>query len=219
MSEKKYKIFIGIPAATHVENECIQSVFRSATVKDSRIEGYILNIQKGYLVDDNRNQIAKNALDSGADYLVMVDSDTVIPETGISQLLDIITLDPDIKLVAGWQHRKLTHTGETETFVGDGEKDYIKRYTDKELRELAKTSSAIEVKGTGFGFVMIDLSVIKEMLDKNIVPFKYVVYDAFKRGSRLSEDNYFCEVVRNHLGYKVMCAVNVQCGHIWKEIF
>lgn len=219
MTNGKYNFFIGIPSATHVENECIQSVFNAAMVKDARINSFRLHIQRGYLVDDNRNQIAKSALDSGADYLVMVDSDTVIPETGISQLLDIITLDSDIKLVAGWQRRKLTHTGETETFVGDGQRDYVKRYTDKELGELSKTSSAIEIKGTGFGFVMIDLSVIREMLDKNIVPFKYVVYDAFKLGSRLSEDNYFCEMVRNHLGYKVMCALNVGCGHIWKEIF
>ncbi len=219
MTNGKYNFFIGIPSATHVENECIQSVFNAAMVKDARINSFRLHIQRGYLVDDNRNQIAKNALDSGADYLVMVDSDTVIPETGISQLLDIITLDSDIKLVAGWQRRKLTHTGETETFVGDGQRDYVKRYTDKELGELSKTSSAIEIKGTGFGFVMIDLSVIREMLDKNIVPFKYVVYDAFKLGSRLSEDNYFCEMVRNHLGYKVMCALNVGCGHIWKEVF
>jgi len=219
MTNGKYNFFIGIPSATHVENECIQSVFNAAMVKDARINSFRLHIQRGYLVDDNRNQIAKSALDSGADYLVMVDSDTVIPETGISQLLDIITLDSDIKLVAGWQRRKLTHTGETETFVGDGQRDYVKRYTDKELGELSKTSSAIEIKGTGFGFVMIDLSVIREMLDKNIVPFKYVVYDAFKLGSRLSEDNYFCEMVRNHLGYKVMCALNVGCGHIWKEVF
>lgn len=219
MTNGKYNIFIGIPAATHVESECIQSVFNAAMIKDSRINAFKLHVQRGYLVDDNRNQIAKAALDSGADFLIMVDSDTVIPETGISQLLDIILLDESIKMVAGWQHRKLTHNGETETFVEDGERDYVKRYNESEIIELGKKSTGIEIKGTGFGFVLIDLSVIREMFDKNIVPFKYVVYDAFKVGHRLSEDNYFCNVLKRELGYKIICALHVKCGHIWKEVF
>lgn len=219
MNEKKFNFFIGIPSATHVENECIQSVFNAAMVKDARINSFRLHIQRGYLVDDNRNQIVKAALDSGADYVIMIDSDTVIPETGISQLLDIMLVDPEIKMVAGWQHRKLSRNGETETFVEDGERDYIKRYNESEIVELGQKSSGIEIKGTGFGFVMIDLSAIKEMFDRNIVPFKYVVYDAFKVGSRLSEDNYFCSVLKRELKYKIICALHVKCGHIWKEVF
>ena len=70
MNEKKFNFFIGIPSATHVENECIQSVFNAAMVKDARINSFRLHIQRGYLVDDNRNQIVKAALDSGADYVI-----------------------------------------------------------------------------------------------------------------------------------------------------
>jgi len=217
MENNKFNIMIGIPAASHVENECIESVFKATMVADKRINSYKLVLQRSYLIDDNRNALAKRAVDIKADYLVMVDSDTVIPEASISRMLDIFQVDSSIKMVCGWQIRKRNHNGETETFIEDGNKDYIKRYTAKELEEISLKSDGIEIKGTGFGLVMIDVSVIKEMLDQKLIPFKYVVYDPFIPGQRLSEDNYFCSLVKRTLKYKIICVTKLKCGHIWKE--
>lgn len=215
----KYNLFIGIPVAHNIENECTQSIFNALAAGDPRIGEFKLHVQRGYLVDDNRNKIAKAAIDAGADLIVMIDSDTVIPTNAFGRLIDAMESDPNIMLAAGWQHRKNTYDGQTECFIEDGERNYIERYKGEEIKQFAERGELIDIKGSGFGLVMIRANVIREMFEKKMLPFKYVIYNPFDPGARLSEDNYFSGLVKRELGYRIVCVPDLMCGHIWKHIF
>lgn len=75
-----------------------------------------------------------------------------------------------------------------------------------------------DIKGMGFGIVMIRVSVLTQMFKQSIVPFKFVIYDIHKPGARLSEDLYFCQQAKRILGYRLIVVPDVKANHIWKTI-
>lgn len=81
------KVKIGIPARDTVMSGFAHSL--AMMVARSAVEGVEVSLttSAGTLIADQRNNLAKAALDEGCDYILMLDSDMVFPSGALMQLL------------------------------------------------------------------------------------------------------------------------------------
>lgn len=71
-----------------------------------------------------------------------------------------------------------------------------------------------EVDKIGFGFVLIQRQVFDQLIEKKAPrPWFYYTVDGQARKMQ-SEDFYFLDIVREHLGIKPFVDLRVACGHI-----
>lgn len=152
---------------------------------------------RGYDCARARNIICNNAIENNYDYILMVDSDIILPAYTLVKMLD----DPK-PVCLGCYPRKNTKTEVFEIFKL-GQQDYVNTFN---YSEITSFSGKIEVKGGGFGCAMIDVRILNDLPHPF---FKYVEYDS---GATLSEDLYFCSNV-NKNGYQVYAETDVICGH------
>lgn len=127
---------------------------------------------------------------SDADYLMMVDADTVPPEHAID---DLLAVDADV--VTGVT--PITRGGEIMTNVFRDETP---------LKSTEEYETPFEVRGCGASCLLIKREVF-EKLEKPY--FKAIEFD---NGNRCSEDLYFCDAVRGH-GMHIVCQPSVVCKH------
>lgn len=191
-------ILIAIPT---FENICPE-VFKAVYDLDKCGHDVSFEYVKGYDCAKARNTIAKKAIDGKYDYVLMVDSDTIIPKRTLRYLLD-----PEADVVVGCCPKKNTKTKQTALCsLKDNPpgKGYHKGLT---YDDLDGKTERIELKGGGGACLLVRVSVFKKMAYPY---FKYVVYPD---GSALSEDFYFCGEARK-AGYKVWADPRVKCGHL-----
>ena len=184
------KILIAVPTFENIMPETFRAIYEcGAGVAD-------FEFVKGYDCAKARNEIVRKATNGEYDYVLMVDSDVIIPKDTLTLLLEG---EPDI--ITGIIPKKNTKVGEAELFKL-GQKNFVDRFLYSELPE----NERIEVKGGGFGCALVKCSVFKSM---KYPWFKYVSYDS---GSFLSEDLYFFNEARK-AGYKILADTRVKCGH------
>lgn len=186
-------ILIAVPTNKYIEPETMKAIY------DLEIPpGYTTDFQffYGYQVDQIRNLIAEWA--QRYDYLFAVDSD--------------ITFKPDTlkRLLA---HEKAIVSGL-----------YIQRKPGQHILELYKNGKnipyndikglgLIEVDSCGFGCVLIQSNVFKDMGYP-----QFVYRSAIDHSNTVSEDTYFCLKARG-IGYKVFADTNILCEHIGSTKF
>ena len=188
------KILIAVPTFETIAPETFKSIYGL-----KRINGYcyMFDYVRGYCCARARNVIADEAMQYGFDYVLMVDSDMVIP----SNTLESMLRDP-VDLCLGCYPRKNTRNGTVELFK-QTPKDFVDTYYYDELKAL---KGKIDVKGGGFGCALIRTEIFKHLQRPF---FRYVEYAS---GDLLSEDNYFCLQVTK-AGFKVQADTEVKCGH------
>lgn len=191
-------VLICIPTYENICPETFKSVYGQ---KIDPVQGRpMFDFVKGYGCAQARNKCAKEALKYGFDYLMFVDSDVILPDDAVVNLLQ-----GDADVVLGVYPRRNTTTGQTEVFLPG-----VKDFTDKNNLNLSSLESIdkdrINAKGGGMGCAMIKCSLLKKM---KYPYFKYVEYD---NGATLSEDNYFCWIA-SQLGAKIECDTRVRCSH------
>ena len=190
-----HKILIAIPTFENILPDTFKSIYGLQIPDDCVCQ---FDFVKGYDCAKARNDIAKEALKYEFNYVLMVDSDMIIPD---NTLVSMLRMPADICL--GVYPRKNTSSGQTECFKM-GQKNYIDVYTYDELDQY--DNSFVQIKGGGLGCALIKTDVF----EKIVFPyFKYVVYD---NGDVLSEDNYFCSKA-TAAEYKIFMDTNVRCGH------
>lgn len=155
---------------------------------------------KGYDCATARNKIAQEAIDGGFDYVLMVDSDIILPQDTIDFLIQDA---PDI--CVGVYPRKNTNCGQTELFKFS-EKDYLDRFTFDDLSQYADYDR-IMVKGSGMGCALIKTEVFSRL------PYPWFRYVQYNNGDVLSEDLFFCDVARKN-GLNILADMRVKCGHL-----
>lgn len=205
-STEKTRILIGIPSAGYITPETVQSVYNMDT---GSLE-VDMKCVRGYTAD-NRNVLAKFAVEGGYSHLMFVDSDVVVPKDALEALLAV-----DAPVVLGYYYHRYSDGRPLEKtnicpVDGDG---YMTQYTADELRMLRILQEAGEtsvlIRGGGVGCALIETSVF-EKLEKPW--FKWVRY---KSGKQLSEDLFFCEKCRDN-NIPIYAALDVACGHnIWQ---
>ena len=188
-------VLIAVPTFETIAPECFRAIYN--------LQGNDLTFDfvKGYDCAKARNEIVRKTLEGGFDYVLMVDSDVVIPSNAITHMLE-----SPVDVCFGVYARK-TKTGETELFK-DGTFDYINRYTFKELAEM--DTDRIRVKGARFGCALVKREVFERL------EYPWFEFHSWENNTFLSEDLSFC--TKASVFYPLYADIRVKCGHIVKTI-
>lgn len=193
------RILIAVPT---FENICPE-VFKAIYDLDKCGHDVDFEFIKGYDCAKARNVISKKAIDGKYDYLMMLDSDTIIPKDGLK-----LMLEGDAHMVMGCVPKKVKR-GETVLFASADNpmgKGFHRCLTYADL----EGTERIDLKGGGFGCVLIRTEIFAAL---KYPYFKYVVYED---GAALSEDLYFCRQARDK-GFRIEADTRIRCGHIAKK--
>lgn len=164
----------------------------------------------GYDCAAARSNIADMTLKGKFDYVLMVDSDVVVPNDALTNLIEW-----DEPVVLGYY----AHQGSFAPPMGIGKTclckppSYHEQYTGEEMRSYREAGDyKVPVRGGGMGCALIR----RDAFERTSYPwFKFVLYD--DRHGVLSEDLYFCSQVRN-AGMRVWADARVRCGHYFRHI-
>lgn len=188
------RILIAVPTFENIAPETFKSIYGLQKPAGSVV---LFDFVRGYHCAKARNVIADEAMDYNFDYVLMVDSDMIIPSDALVKMLR----DP-VDLCLGCYPRKNTADGTFELSKLSN-KDYVDMF---HYDELANLTGKIDVKGGGFGCALIRVECMRA-LPRPL--FRYVEYD---NGDLLSEDNYFCGHMHD-AGFRVQADADVMCGH------
>ena len=187
-------VLVAVPTFETISPETFKSIYGLVRPEGVAVQ---FDFVRGYDCARARNLIAQEAINFGFDYVLMVDSDIVLPADALVRML----ADP-VEVCLGCYPRKCTTNGVFELFKLD-QKDYVKTFSFDELKEL---SGKVEVKGGGFGCALIRVDVFR------VLPRPWFRYVEYTTGDVLSEDNYFCGLA-TAAGLKVYADTDVMCGH------
>ena len=188
------RILIAVPTFENILPDTFKSIYNLIKTDEMIVN---FDFIRGYDCARARNKICKLAINNNYDYILMVDSDIILPADTLIKMLN----DPK-PICLGCYPRKNTKNGTFEIFKLD-QKNYINTFNYNEISGL---NGKIEIKGGGFGCALIDVKILKNLTEPF---FKYVEY---KNGAVLSEDNYFCSNA-TRVGYKIFADMDVICGH------
>lgn len=181
---------IGIPTANTVEPETLKAIYGQADADTDTS----LDILYGFRIDVQRNLLCEEAIRIGADYLLMVDSDVVLPSTALRDLLD-----PPAEIVSGLVRIKsLRRKGE-----------YAAVFKGIPLLYESIPEGRSKVDWCGGACLMIKTSILKD------IPKPWFEFHE-EPGAAVSEDIWFCQQAQK-AGIQVYADKRVACGHIIKE--
>lgn len=192
------KTFIAIPSMDTVAVQFCQSLAVLNKVGECGI-----GFKVGSLITESREFLALQAIESGSDYVLWLDSDMVFPSDTLERMLKHMeTYD----IVSGLYFRRVApYTPVLHKMLDiseDGHGGYTAKYEDYE--DYPK-DSIFEVQGIGFGCVCMKTDVLRSTI------MEYGT--AFAMMGKNGEDCSFSQRVRN-LGYKIYCDSTIKCGHV-----
>ena len=184
-----------VPSTGSVEPECVRSIFSQELP-----EGYSLDWDfiRGHDVGIQRNEIVRLAKKGGYSKLLFVDSDVQLPDGALSKLLEW-----DKPIVMGCVPFKNTKTGKCSVYLQD---TYFNKDKCIKASELKDLPDILEVKGGGFGCVLIDMGVFDE------IESPWFEYTESPSGIRRGEDISFCyKAAESEI--KIFADTRVLCKH------
>jgi GT2 family glycosyltransferase len=147
------------------------------------------------LIHKARNLIAENAIKEKSDYVLWIDSDMVLPNGALEQL---VAHDKDI--VSGMYFQKKPHFG--PILYKGNKKGTYDQWIDYPENQL------VEVDGTGFGICLIKTSVFKKMGKDWFDPYPKTRKNPVING----EDLAFCKRAKL-AGFKIFVDTSLQAAH------
>lgn len=186
------KILIAVPTFENIQPEVFKAIYNI----NSEEHDLYFDFVRGYDCAIARNEIGKIVQAGNYDYVLMVDSDTIVPPDALD-----LMLDPPADVVLGVCPRKNTKDGKT-AIVKLGSDSYHDNYFYKDLPE-----ERTRIKGGGFACALIKASVFNDL---NYPWFQYVTNEDW---STLSEDYYFCQMC-GLFGIEMWVDPRVKCGHL-----
>lgn len=184
---------IGIPTANTVEPETLKSIYGLADAGTDTS----LDILYGFRIDIQRRLLCEEAIRIGADYLLMVDSDVVLPPNALHDLLD-----PPAEIVSGLVRlRGLRHQGEYAAVFPSGGGAMLYKDIPEGRSRIGRCGGAC---------LMIRTDVLK------YIPEPWFEYHEESGGRSVSEDIWFCSQAAK-AGIPIYADKRVTCGHIIKD--
>lgn len=199
------KILIAVPTYETISPDTFKSIYGL----DPGGHWCVFDFVRGYDCAAARNNIAQQALDEKADYVLMVDNDVILPPDAVTHLLE----DPREVCLGFYANRNAQNVYDGKTSVCRlGEFNYTMQYPASELTALRERGEfKLQIHGGGMGCAMISTEVFRRLA----YPwFSWVNYP--DRGV-LSEDLYFCEQCGQN-GIPVFTDTRVACGHIFRRV-
>ena len=198
MEQKQPKILIAIPSMDTVP---VQFALSLATLR--RVGNPVISFKVGSLVYTARNDLAKMALETEADFVFWLDSDMIFKPDTLDRMM--VTMETKgLDFLSGLYFRRVTPYTPVlfKTLEFDEEKQ-VCSWTDFGDEDLPK--DIFEVGGVGFGCVLMRTDVIFD------VAAKYG--DMFGPLAGVGEDLSFCWRARQ-CGYKIFVDPSVDLGHV-----
>ena len=159
---------------------------------------------RGYDCALARINACRKAQDYGAEWLLMVDSDTVLPRDALDNLLS-----HDVDICLGYYQFKYKPDGETCLWKHGG---WSSRFTGKEMHVMAANGkNLVRVTGGGMGCTLIRTAILDEIPK----PWFRWVWNA--DGSDVGEDVYFFRQCQSK-GIEVYADTRVACGHAYRTL-
>ena len=191
-------ILIAVPSMDDVPARFAQSLSMLKKVGHCAIA-----FQIGSLVYMSRNELAKKAIEIGAEYILWLDSDMVFDPDLLEKLM--ADMSEDVSMVSGVYFRRTPPF--TPVLYDKLEIDENDNPSWTEFEDLP--TEMFESGGVGFGCVLMKTAVAVSVFSKYLCFFDPI------RG--MGEDLSFCYRARQ-CGYKVFVDPKIQCGHVTKTI-
>lgn len=185
------KIYIAIPCMETMPVDFVVSLERLR-----RIDTTTVNFLSGSLVYDARDRLAANAVMLNYDYILWLDSDMAFGSDLLTRLMKDIDEGKDF--VTGLYYRRRAPFTPVV---------YTKIDPFEELDEIP--DEMFEVDGCGFGCVLMKVSMLKDIIDKE--------HNCFVPLPGHGEDLSFC-IRAKRQGYKLWCDPSLKLGHIGTQI-
>lgn len=185
------KILIAVPTFENIQPEVFKAIYELKSEHELHFD-----FMRGYDCAVARNNIGKVVLAYGYDYVLMVDSDTVIPPDTLE-----LMLEPQVDVCLGVCPRKNTKDGKT-AIIKLGDISYHNSYYYHDLPK-----ERTKVKGGGCACILIKASVFSQI---DYPWFQYVTNSDY---STLSEDFYFSQNCEMY-GIDIWLEPRVRCGHL-----
>lgn len=194
------KILIAVPCMDSVPAQFAHSLatLTSYGIKDCEISIWF---NLGSLIYTSRNEIAKRAIQTGADLVMWFDSDMVFNPDTLTRMLNVLD-DNDLDMLSGIYYRR------TEPFS-----PVIYRHMDiDEEEEKAQYDDVVtfpnelfEIEACGFGCVLMKTEMFIDV---------YTHYgNMFSPIGNIGEDIAFCWRARQ-CGYKIYAEPSIMLGHV-----
>ena len=193
-------ILIGIPTKESIDIEAAISIMNldwdGHSITYTHADGAGV-----YGIAQARNQLCRKAIDGQYDKLFMIDSDMILPEDSIHNLLD-----PDVPIVTG-----------VTRYKNDSRRAPIFRYTtDSEGSDSWKwdeiPAGRFEIRSGGVACAMISVELLRRMKRP------WFVWEERANGTYVGEDIGFYEKLHD-MGIRPQADGRVRCGHVGRYVY
>ena len=195
MPDKRY--LIAMPCMDSIATPTVH-----ALVSMRKVGAFKHTFLANTLIYDARNILAAEAIDTGADRILFIDSDMYFEPDMMERMAD--DLDNGADFVCGIFFKRKPPILPCIYKALEAKPRNIEVYTDY------PKDTMFTVAGCGFGAVMINVDVIKAVAGAFGKPFSPV--------GALGEDLSFCYNARQ-LGYELWCDSRIKIGHVGQFIF
>ncbi len=200
------KVAFLIPAYGSVRIPAYRSMINFLTNAGRFCEAVFI-VKSSCYVHDNRNRLTKEFLEADKqfsfDFVFWIDSDIVFEWEQAEQLLKFL-MENDKDMATGVYYSFVQGGKAGPVIARRLEDDSLENYIASELNEPMK------VDGAGFGFVVMNARVLREMVEKkgeHVFGFKIS-----KKGKLIGEDNLFFEEAKE-LGFELWVVPQIRVGH------
>ena len=199
------KILIAVPTFETITPDTFKTIYGL----DKAGHWCVFDFIRGYDCATARNNIAQQALNEGADYVLMIDNDVTLPPDALIHLLE----EPRRVCLGYYAHRNDANIYDGKTSVCRlGEFNYTQQYPAAELRSLAEQGvHKLQIHGGGMGCALIKTDVFEEL------PYPWFDWVNYEDRGVLSEDLFFCEQC-NQKEIEIYVDTRVGCGHLLRQI-
>lgn len=188
------KVLIAVPCMDQVPAQFCGSLALLRKVGECTVAFKI-----GSLIYSARNDLARQAVEAEADYMLWLDSDMVFNADLLERMLQSMEQN-NADIITGVYFRRVEPYSPV-LFNAEGS-------TYSELTEIPP--EPFEVGGCGFGAVLMKMDVMFDVIGK--------FGDPFTPTSGLGEDLSFCWRARE-CGYKIIADPSIPLGHVGYQMF
>lgn len=195
------KLVLGIPSAGNPAAPFLQSL--QALELPEELTGFDNITVTGNFVPAARELIARRALRVGADYLLMIDDDIVLPSDALVRLLSVFTSEERCGIAGGLYYAR------------DGIRPMAVASWTPEDTTTAHTPAfardPVAVDGVGFGCVLIRCDVLRTLTEPYFAA-QVFLEESLRRVRVCNEDYLFCHRARKH-GFATYLHAGLRLGH------
>lgn len=186
------KLLIGIPSLDFVHVEFMKSLTALIIRLKNESVNFDVQIESGTLVYVARDKIASKAINEGYTHVLWFDADMVFRDSVLEDLQ--FSGKP---FVSGICHAR--RKGYHSCLFSNLDLNHLERV------EMPYPTDTFEIAGCGFGCVLIDVQVLKDVMVQE--------GSCFLPMASFGEDLAFCKRAKA-LGHRIYAEPSVVCGHI-----